>query len=79
MRSVAKRLILGMFASAPANRFLGIDLGDNGAKWRAAVRAVTEGLVVRLAAGAPGVFARFHFHDIRPSLGDLGFVHKPLL
>lgn len=70
MGTVAIGLIVAALAPAPGDRFLLGDLQKNGAKSRAAVRAVTERLALGITAGAPGIFSRFDFPNIRPALGN---------
>ena len=65
MRAVAERRVLGGFAAAPGDAF---GFGDDLHFWVHAsrlVRAVTERLFIRIAAGTPGVPTRLHVHDER--------------
>ena len=64
MRSITERFVLRMLAPAPGNGLFRIDLGHNGAEFAAAMRSVAKWLIGGAAAGAPGIFARFHFQNV---------------
>src|SRR3989338_2668173 len=79
MRSVAIGFLLAVLASAPGGGLIFFDLNDDGYKACPFVRSITERLIFRLSAGAPGIFAGFHVHDVRVGLRDARFVHLNLL
>ena len=75
MRAVAERLIAGMLAAAPVD---GLFFGDFQNDWHefcTFVRTVAIWLVLRQAAGAPGVISRLDFDSIRALLGNFRFWH----
>jgi hexulose-6-phosphate isomerase len=64
MTSVAERLVLGVFASAPSHVFGIGDFRFDGHKFCARVRPIAEGLGRRPPASTPPIDARFGFlHD----------------
>ena len=76
MRSVAKRFIFGILATAKENRFrlLGLIVGRR--KRGAVMASITKGLRLALPAGAPDIrLAFFHIDAIRRGLGDGWLVH----
>ncbi len=74
--SVAQGTLLRVLARAEVDRAVGLSLVGNGREGRTFVRAVAEGLVLAVAAGAPVVgLAGFDEDGDRRLLGDMGRAH----
>jgi hypothetical protein len=76
MGTVAKRLVLRMFASAPGHRF---GLGNVGFDWpetASFVRAVAKRLRFGPPAGTPPIGRRFHLLHERKLLDNDRFAHE---
>jgi hypothetical protein len=76
MAAVAKRFVLGMFATAPRNGSGFLDFRFDRGEVRAFVGAVAKRLRFRLPASTPEVSARFNFLDERRFLSNDWFTHN---
>ncbi len=73
MRSVAKGLCPGMLASAPGDDPFFLDFRYNRGEFGDCVGAVTEWLILRSPASAPGIGPGFHIQHEGALLSDFGF------
>jgi len=78
MCTIAKRLILSVFAEAHSNTPAFFDAEIHWGEISARVGAVAEGLALRASATAPEVISGFEFHDHRARARNDCFAHHIL-